>query len=90
MLIWGVGVVEIVFRNLSKFSSAKAGCVAKRGFLVEHSGRGLVLLDVSLFYKKPTRSSNRKTPPERSFTRKPFLAIHPVFTLPAMWKRVKP
>ena len=66
-------------------SSVKIGCIAKkRVFLVEHAGGGpSAARFLSSFLRKTTRSSNRKTPPERS-TRKPFFgytskAVRPVF-----------
>ena len=57
-------------------------CNQKKGLLVEHSGGGpSATRFLSSYVWKPTRSSNRKTAPERS-TRKPFFGCTSGFTLP--------
>ena len=59
-------------QQMSMLGSVKTGCIDEEGFLVDHSGGGRsVTRFLSSYVRKPTRSSNRKTPPESS-TRKPF------------------
>ena len=63
----------------------ETGCIAKKGFLVERSGKVFLLLDLVGFLIQEERNLATEGPPPECSTRKPFFGYAPGFYTAEWW-----